>query len=142
MEQVQITNNSKHESPACLDAMPVSLRHDWQVRNAMMRAVQCNEEAVRDITLELTTSVDVTLLRVAELSYPFCPPPVVATANSEALGENNNVLREFAFDAFEALDEYFGGESWGEWRILPFVMAKEDQEVTYNIGLFVDSVLE
>lgn len=124
-----------------VEAMSLSLQQDWQIRYAMMMAVQCDDIRVGEITKELQHVEDVVLLHAVTLRRPFHMPPAIVGADS-VLGSENTIMRTFAFDVYDALDEHFDHEVWGEWRIVPYFAEHDDTRGSFCLGVFAETVVE
>ena len=114
-----------------LKSMPESIRHDWQIRTSVELALKLDDEAVMMVTKELFQR-DIIPIHALELSGPIFLP------SKDGVGSHNTELRAFAFDAYDALNSYFGQQQWLNWCILPYHAAGDDTNQIINLGVFAE----
>lgn len=115
---------------------------DWRIRETMQRAllVSGDEAVVQEATKLLAEAQEggvVKELCGVSLAYPNKMPNVIASAQEGVLGNNNERLRAFAFEAYSELEEYFGERRWLDWCIVPYFRAYNDTHQTLQLGVFV-----
>lgn len=121
--------------PGWSSSLPTSLRHDGEIREDIERSVTSSEAEVLLMTACLGSAASQALLNL-RLDWPFKLP-----SRSDE-GSNCRGLKNFVFDAFEALQNYHGGEDWGgEWFIAPYFSFEEDGR-SLRIGVFDCSDIE
>lgn len=104
-------------------------RADWAIRTMMEQAVQYDDESVLTITKELLDEKLAPLHEVM-LERPF------RLSRLNDVGSNNNEMKVFAFDAYDALAEHFGSRLWDGWFIAPFFAPGDDMNNTFYLGVF------
>lgn len=96
-------------------SLPDSIIRDYEIRVAMHDALQHiddslflplagNDKADTFSSYKIVHQIDLE----APYEQPSCGRP----------GSHNDQLKEFAFDAFKALADYFGTNIWGNWSIV------------------------
>ena len=117
---------------------PKSLWNDGEIRRGMEFALKRSIETVLEITKKLQVLELQPLLSV-EIGHPYCmPPPVfIQGGMNERAEAENNILKQFAFDAYDQLDVYFGDGDWTNWTVLPYFARGDDTGDTVYIGVFI-----
>ena len=102
-------------------------------------ALQQSPDDVQEIS-KLIQEAGLTPLRSVQIAHPYAQPPVVYTPGCMSqVQESDNVrLKDFAFDAYDSLRDYFGDTRWAHWFIAPFYDSGDDTHETYSLGVFVD----
>lgn len=117
---------------------PETLWRDGEIRRGMEYALRADDVSVAEITKQLVSHELEPLLSV-EVRYPYQMPPSVykpgcMTNNQE---EENTILREFAFDAYDCLAAHFSTDKWCNWFVAPYFAHGDDTRSSVNIGVFV-----
>jgi hypothetical protein len=110
-----------------------SIRHDYEIRQAMERCLRLSEEEVV-LASKKITFVGKLCLVSCRLDWSFNMPAV-----SKDYGSNNEELRGFAFDAYDKLKAHFAGDEWyGEWEVATrFRESHEGESREFSIGVYV-----
>ncbi len=122
--------------------LPLTVLRDCRIRQAMSDVVQYEDDQVTEITKELQQQEHMVLLHSAVVQRPFSLPSAVMGGASSTFGTDNEVMRAFAFDAYEALDTYFGDRRWCHWLIAPYFAAGDDLRTSMYIGVFAKDFAE
>lgn len=109
--------------------------NDFEMRRSMERALSFEHEAIVELT-KLLAVHDLRPLHSVRVTYPFImsPTPYPPEGLPPERDTENTRLKEFAFDAQDALDEYFGGSDWRHWFVAPYM----NDDNTFYLGVFVD----
>lgn len=112
--------------------------NDYELRRGMEQALRLEMATICDITALLAV-YQLSPLHAVQVSYPFKIPPTPYPSGGllKSREIENGRLKEFAFDAQDALDGYFGGVRWQNWFVAPFIDCV-GAESTFNVGVFVD----
>lgn len=126
-----------HGRQVTMHEIPVSMQRDWQIRTMVERAVRYDEAQVSLITKELQEQ-GLQPLRGAEVTvvHPFKLPSV------KDFGSNNETLRRFCFDTYDALAQHFTTGEWNDWFIAPYFREGDDMRMSCELGVFVTDIAE
>lgn len=114
--------------------IPQSLVHDDQVRRAMHIALTLEDDELRRIA-KIVANERLQPIHRIELSTPIILP---STSN---VGTHNIELKAYAFEAYDALAQYFGSRGeWGEWEITAYYGEGDDMNASVHLGVFTQKV--
>ncbi|MBP9738098.1 hypothetical protein KBD20_00245 [Candidatus Saccharibacteria bacterium] len=113
------------------DPLPQSMVNDQRIRESMAEVLSWDNEKITIATKQMLED-EMKAIHSVELSLPIRLPSICSE------GTHNKLLKDFAFDAFDALHEYYGSpEEWGEWAIIPYFAAGDDMFEVVTLGVFI-----
>lgn len=112
--------------------VPLIMRRDWSIRTMIERALQYDDNTVREITKLLANQESLTVKDSHSLERPFQMP------NLNGNGSNNKELRTFAFNAYNALAAHFIEREWNNWVIAPCFLEGDDTASSFELRIYVD----
>ncbi len=117
------------------EPIPRSMLNDQMIRQSMYEVLSWDTEQIITTTKQLAEA-DAQKLHSIELSLPIRLPSI------NDVGTHNALLKEFAFDAFDALHTYFGSpEEWDEWSVLPYFLEGDDTQESVFLGVFAQKTI-
>lgn len=121
---------------------PESLWNDGEIRRGMEFALRMQDGHVHEITKILRERKLDPLLSV-QVSFPYERLPAVFRPGCmrEEQERENVMLKNYVFDAYDALAEYFADAQWRGWFVAPYFSECDDTYSTCNLGIFVDEQL-
>ena len=113
--------------------IPGSMWRDNEIRRAMEYALRLTyeDQVLLQKYIEATAARPLFSIR---LSCPYVAPPLVASGDK--VGSHNDLLKDFAFEAYDLLDAYFDGEWSNDWCIAAY-KDRVDESNTFRLGVFL-----
>lgn len=112
---------------------------DTRIRLSIEQALLADEQTIIGMSkciIEALSEGVIQELHSVPLQYPNIMPHVDKGGTTN-LGNNNNSLRDFAFEVFDELHKYYAGMRWADWCIVPYFQQGDDTRQNVHLGVFV-----
>lgn len=112
---------------------------DWRIRSAMELALKMSEVEVQASTklIDELGCVDLLSDYLKDRESPEFQYPIVLQPIRRGEDPVDKQLRDFAFDACDALADKFDESIWHDWYIAPYFLEGDDTRQTFKLGVFV-----